>query len=100
VFESFPIRTAGKSGTGERFKADGSPMPDLSWYCGYAPADKPVIAACGFIDGGGGGSTAAGPIVLDIFQSFFKKRIEAASKASTDDDPNAALDAAATEVAQ
>lgn len=77
VFENFAIRTAGKSGTGERLKPDGTPLPDLSWYCGYAPAEKPEIAVCGFIDGGGGGSSAAGPIVLDVFNSYFAKRIKA-----------------------
>jgi penicillin-binding protein 2 len=66
VFGAYEIPTAGKSGTAEK---TGS--TDLAWYCGFAPADDPTIAACAFIDRGGFGGEAAGPIVLDMFKNWF-----------------------------
>ncbi|MCW2920548.1 MAG: penicillin-binding protein 2 [Thermoleophilia bacterium] len=66
VFGSFPIPTAGKTGTAEKF-----PRTDLAWYCGYAPADNPTIAVCSVIDGGGHGGSAAAPVVLAMYQQWF-----------------------------
>ncbi|MCW2926416.1 MAG: Penicillin-binding protein 2 [Thermoleophilia bacterium] len=66
VFGTFKVSTAGKSGTAEK-----SLQKDLAWYCGYAPVEKPEIAACAFIDGGGHGGSEAGPIVLRMFQQYF-----------------------------
>ncbi len=66
VFQSFPVPTAGKTGTAEKF-----PRSDMAWYCGYAPADDPTIAVCAFIDGGGHGGSAAAPVVLAMYQQWF-----------------------------
>ncbi len=67
VFQGFKVSTAGKTGTAEK---TGS-ASDLAWYCGYAPADDPTIAACAFVDGGGHGGSAAAPVVLAMFQEWF-----------------------------
>jgi penicillin-binding protein 2 len=66
VFGAYQVPTAGKSGTAEK-----GTTTDLAWYCGFAPADDPTIAACAFIDRGGFGGEAAGPIVLDMFKNWF-----------------------------
>ncbi|MCW2974676.1 MAG: Stage sporulation protein [Thermoleophilia bacterium] len=67
--ESFPVSTAGKSGTAEK-----GTTTDLAWYCGYAPVEKPEIAACAFIDKGGGGSAVAAPVVAAVFREYFSKK--------------------------
>lgn len=85
AFADFPITTAGKSGTGEKLN-----QSDLAWYCGYAPYDKPEIAACAFIDGGGGGSAMAAPIVRDLFETWFSAKLQPKDK-----DAKAGTDAAA-----
>lgn len=69
VFQGFKVLTAGKTGTAEK-----TGQSDLAWYCGYAPADKPTIAACAFVDGGGGGSTTAAPVVLRMYQEYFNAK--------------------------
>lgn len=66
VFEGFQVPSAGKTGTAEK-----QGQSDLAWYCGYAPADNPTIAACAFVDGGGHGGSAAAPVVLAMFQEWF-----------------------------
>lgn len=68
VFEGFPVQTAGKTGTAEKF-GEG----DMAWYCGYAPAVKPEIVACAVVERGGHGGTAAAPVVLKVFQQWFGK---------------------------
>jgi penicillin-binding protein 2 len=69
AFAGASYTNAGKSGTAEK-KGQG----DMAWYCGYAPADKPEIAACAFIDGGGGGGAIAGPVIRQVFDRYFSKK--------------------------
>ena len=66
VFGTFKVPTAGKTGTAEQTN-----QSDTAWYCGFAPADDPTIAACAVVDGGGHGGSAAAPIVLRMFQQWF-----------------------------
>lgn len=66
VFGTFEQTSAGKTGTAEKNR-----QTDIAWYCGYAPAEAPTIAACAFVDGGGHGGTAAAPVVLRLFQEWF-----------------------------
>lgn len=70
VFDSFPIPTAGKTGTAEVGNKQ-NPRSDHAWYCGFAPVNDPTIAACAFIDGGGHGGSEAGPVVRDMFAQWF-----------------------------
>ena len=75
VFGSFPIPVAGKTGTAEKVvQPPGYAHPllqDQSWWCGYAPADKPEIAVCAVIENGGHGGTAAAPAALKVFEHYF-----------------------------
>ncbi len=77
VFGSFPVPVAGKTGTAEKVvQPPGYAHPvlqDQSWWCGYAPADKPLIALCAVIENGGHGGTAAAPAALKVFEQYFHK---------------------------
>jgi penicillin-binding protein 2 len=77
VFGSFPIPVAGKTGTAEKVvQPPGFAHPvlqDQSWWCGYAPADKPELAVCVVIENGGHGGTAAAPAALKVFEQFFNE---------------------------
>lgn len=67
-FFTFPIDTAGKTGTAEY----GDPKNKThAWYTSYAPADDPKIAMTVLIEGGGEGSTVAAPIVKETYRYYF-----------------------------
>ncbi|MBC7644670.1 MAG: penicillin-binding protein 2 [Thermoleophilia bacterium] len=66
VFSTFSIPVAGKTGTAE--KGVGK---NMAWFCGYAPANNPTIAACAIVENGGHGGTSAAPVVLRMFQNYF-----------------------------
>lgn len=69
-FFSFPVKTAGKTGTAEY----GDPKNKThAWYTAYAPADDPKIAATVLVEGGGEGSSVAAPVVKEIFRWFFSE---------------------------
>lgn len=66
-FFSFPIATAGKTGTAEF----GDPKDRThAWYTAYAPIDDPKIATTVLIEAGGEGSTNASPVVKEVFRWF------------------------------
>jgi penicillin-binding protein 2 len=75
VFGSFPIPVAGKTGTAEKsVQPPGykyAVLQDQSWWCGYAPADKPSLTVCVVIENGGHGGTAAAPAALQVFEHYF-----------------------------
>ena len=75
VFGSFPITVAGKTGTAEKsVQPRGykyAVLQDQSWWCGYAPAEKPTITVCAVIENGGHGGTAAAPAALKVFEQYF-----------------------------
>ena len=73
VFGDFPYAVAGKTGTAEKHVdiPGYSGMMDQSWWCGYAPADKPTITVCAVIENGGHGGTAAAPAALKVFEQYF-----------------------------
>lgn len=67
-FFTFPIPTAGKTGTAEF----GDPKNRVhAWYSGYGPSDNPKIAMTVLIEGGGEGSSVAAPIVKETFRWYF-----------------------------
>lgn len=63
---TFPIKTAGKTGTAEF----GSAKKTHAWYTTYAPADNPTIALTVLVEGGGEGSSIAGPITKEILRWY------------------------------
>lgn len=71
-FFTFPIATAGKTGTAEYGDPAGRTH---AWYTAYAPsdpsADGPKIAMTVLIEGGGEGSSVAAPVVKETFRWFF-----------------------------
>lgn len=67
-FFTFPISTAGKTGTAEF----GDPKNKThAWYTAYAPVEKPQITATVLLEAGGEGSTNASPVVKEIFRYYF-----------------------------
>lgn len=67
-FFTFPIPTAGKTGTAEF----GDPKDKThAWYTSYAPADNPKIALTVLIEGGGEGSSIAAPIAKEVYRWYF-----------------------------
>ena len=75
VFGSFPVTVAGKTGTAEKsVRPPGykyAVLQDQSWWCGYAPVEKPTITVCAVIENGGHGGTAAAPAALKVFEQYF-----------------------------
>lgn len=74
-FFTFPINTAGKTGTaeyGDPKNERGSTLryKTHAWYTSYAPADDPKIALTILIEGGGEGSTVASPIAKEIYRWY------------------------------
>lgn len=67
-FFSFPIPTAGKTGTAEF----GDPKNKThAWYTSYAPADNPKIALTVLIEAGGEGSNASAPVAKEFYRWYF-----------------------------
>ncbi len=67
-FFSFPIATAGKTGTAEF----GDPKDRThAWYTSYAPVNDPKIAMTVLVEGGGEGSSVASPIVKEAYRWYF-----------------------------
>lgn len=74
-FFTFPIPTAGKTGTAEygdsKNEHSSTGYRTHAWYTAYAPADDPKIAMTVLIEGGGEGSSVAAPIVKETFRWYF-----------------------------
>lgn len=66
-FFSFPIPTAGKTGTAEF----GGEDKTHAWYTTYAPVDEPTIALTVLVEGGGEGSSVAAPVAKEILRYYF-----------------------------
>jgi penicillin-binding protein 2 len=62
------VEVAGKTGS-----AEATPVGSRThaWFACYAPADKPRIAICAFVEHGGHGGTAAAPIARAVLEKFF-----------------------------
>lgn len=68
-FFTFPIQTAGKTGTAEFGDQDKT----HAWYTSYAPSEDPKIAITILIEGGGEGSTVASPIAKEVYRWYFSE---------------------------
>ncbi len=67
-FFTFPIETAGKTGTAEF----GDPKNRThGWYTSFAPVDKPKIVLTVLVEGGGEGSTVAAPVAKEAYRWYF-----------------------------
>lgn len=69
-FFTFPIPTAGKTGTAEYGDPKGKTH---AWYTSYAPVDDPKIVMTVLIEGGGEGSSVASPVAKEIYRWFFSE---------------------------
>ena len=64
VFQGFPIKVAGKTGTAE-------PDPVSSWYASWAPYDHPKLVVVVNVEHGGFGAQAAAPAAKKIYEAYF-----------------------------
>lgn len=69
-FFTFPIPTAGKTGTAEYGNPKGKTH---AWYTSYAPANNPKISLTVLVEGGGEGSSVAAPVAKEIFRWYFSE---------------------------
>ena len=69
-FFTFPVETAGKTGTAEY----GDPKNRThAWYTSYAPVNDPKIALTVLVEGGGEGSSVAAPIAKEVYRWYFSE---------------------------
>ncbi len=67
-FFTFPIPTAGKTGTAEY----GDPKNRThAWYTSYAPVNNPKIVMTVLLEGAGEGSSVAAPVVKEAYRWYF-----------------------------
>lgn len=64
------VEVAGKTGSAE---APPIGSKTHAWFACYAPADKPTIAVCAFIEHGGHGGSAAAPVARVVLEKYFGK---------------------------
>jgi penicillin-binding protein 2 len=64
VFQGFPLKVAGKTGTAE-------PDPVSSWYASWAPYDHPKLVVVVNVEHGGYGAQAAAPTAKKIYEAYF-----------------------------
>jgi penicillin-binding protein 2 len=69
VFNGFPLRVAGKTGT-----AEAPPLGVHSWYASWAPYTHPKLVVVVMIEHGGYGAMAAAPTAKRIYQAYFHPR--------------------------
>ena len=69
-FFTFPISTAGKTGTAEYGDEKNRTH---AWYTSYAPSNNPKIALTVLVEGGGEGSNIAAPVAKEIFRWYFSE---------------------------
>lgn len=62
------VEVAGKTGSAE---APPTGSKTHAWFACYAPADKPRIAICSFIEHGGHGGSAAAPVARAVLEKYF-----------------------------
>lgn len=62
------VEVAGKTGSAE---APPIGSKTHAWFACYAPAEKPRIAICAFVEHGGHGGSTAAPIAKVILEKFF-----------------------------
>lgn len=72
---AFKVSMGGKTGTAQVVSLDavcvGEKCRDHAWFIGFAPADKPEIAAAVVVEHGGFGASAAAPIVGEMMQRYY-----------------------------
>lgn len=67
-FTNLSVKVEGKTGTGEKGKED-----PYSWFCAYAPADKPKYVVAALVEHGGYGSTSALHAVRNVLGVIYNE---------------------------
>jgi penicillin-binding protein 2 len=66
VFNGFPQKVAGKTGSAETGR-----KATHAWFACYAPAEAPEVIVVTFVEDGGEGSVAAAPIARKVLEAYF-----------------------------
>lgn len=78
------VRTAGKTGTAQRRRR--GEMVNDAWFVGYAPAEKPTIAVCVYVEEGGHGGETAAPIARALMAHHLRVKLTDRVEAGWADD--------------
>ena len=77
--KEFDVNVAGKTGTAQvvslTARAKGEHFNDHAWFVGYAPAENPEIVTVALVENGGHGGSAAAPVVKQVMEAYFKKKL-------------------------
>ena len=68
-FDALPKKVAGKTGT-----AENPHGRDHGLFVAYGPVENPELVVVAIVEQGGYGSMAAGPIVYEAFEEYFRSR--------------------------
>ncbi len=78
LMKEFGVAVGGKTGTaqvaGLQF-FNHKKLNDHAWFAGFAPVDKPQIVVVALNENGGHGGSAAAPLVKQVMEAFFEKRM-------------------------
>ncbi len=73
--KAYEVPMGGKTGTAQVVSLDagcaGDKCRDHAWFVGFAPTEKPEIAAAVVVEHGGFGAAAAAPIVGAVLQRYY-----------------------------
>lgn len=72
---TYKVKMGGKTGTAQVISLGstvcvGEKCKDHAWFIGFAPAEKPEVAAAAVVEHGGFGASAAAPIVGAMLQKY------------------------------
>jgi penicillin-binding protein 2 len=73
---TYKVKMGGKTGTAQVISLGSTPCvgekcKDHAWFIGFAPAEKPEVAAAVVVEHGGFGASAAAPVVGAMLQKYF-----------------------------
>jgi penicillin-binding protein 2 len=85
--EGFDV--AGKTGTvqvvQQKTWIDSKDLPfeqrDHAWFASYGPAGNPELVVVVFVEHGGKGSTEAAPLARELYEKYYRSRIDARGSA-------------------
>ncbi len=74
-----PVIVGGKTGTAQAATLGlgdrHAHLQDHAWFVGFAPAEDPEIVVAALIENGGHGGAAAAPVVKEVMDAYFRKKL-------------------------
>jgi len=86
LLDDLGVNLAGKTGTAEYCDdialkagrcnvAKGQTLPTHAWFMAYGPVEAPEVVALAWVYDGGEGSVVAAPIVRDVLDFYFRRKL-------------------------